>query len=90
MHRWKLNLQPISPTLPQSVEDYLVTAAYNCIARDRYFGKLKVVRLCDRRVLYPYDGAEAIGPFPSGYEAREAANELGRRIVDRDLVSPEE
>lgn len=89
MHRWKLNPQPISPTLPQSVEDYLVTAAYRCIARDRYFGKLKVVRRCDRRVLYPFDGAEDIGPFTSGYDARKAAIELGKLIVERDLASPE-
>jgi hypothetical protein len=54
-----------------------------------YFGTLKVVRKTDGRVIYPFDGAPAIGPFSTAQEARDAAKEYGRTLVSGDVLNPE-
>lgn len=52
-------------------------------------GTLKVVRLTDARSLYPFDGAEEIGPFPKVAAAKGAALARGPDIIRADLESPE-
>jgi hypothetical protein len=69
-------------------DDYAVYASYRP-SLGRYIGTLTVVRLADARLLYPFDGADKIGPFDSMDAAREAAVELGEEIVRADLLSPE-
>lgn len=54
-----------------------------------FFGNLKVVRTTDGRMLFPYDGAEKIGPFSTIDEAVTAAQALGEGIVAGDLRHPE-
>ncbi|CAL8481726.1 DUF6723 family protein [Caballeronia sp. S22] len=52
-------------------------------------GTLKVVRVTDGRLLFPFDGAEEIGPFDTREAAKSAATLRGREIVQADLRSPE-
>jgi hypothetical protein len=47
------------------------------------------VRKTDGRLLFPFDGAEAIGPFETSDEARRAANARGQQIVASDIERPE-
>jgi hypothetical protein len=69
--------------------DYRIYATYVCTASGAFMGGLKVVRMTDGRVLFPYDGAPEIGPFPDPSEAREAAMVKGNALVSADLASPE-
>jgi hypothetical protein len=55
----------------------------------RFYGSLKVVRMTDDRVLFPFPGASEVGPFIDRAEAIEAAQSLGRQIVAGDLLNPE-
>ena len=52
-------------------------------------GTLKVVRVTDGRLLYPFHGAEAIGPFETREAAKNAAKQRGMEIIKADLRSPE-
>ena len=70
-------------------DDYAVYASYRPHTGGCFVGTLKVVRLTDSRLLYPFDGAEQIGPFFTKDEAREAAVIRGNEIVRGDLQRPE-
>jgi len=48
-----------------------------------------VVRKTDGRVLFPFDGAPELGPFPTKVEALAAAQVYGEHIVAADLARPE-
>ena len=78
----------VCPQKAQSADDYAVYVSYRP-SLGRFVGTLKVVRLTDGRLLYPFEGAEEIGPFASRDVAREAAIKLGENIVRADLSSPE-
>jgi hypothetical protein len=52
-------------------------------------GELKVVRTLDDRLLFPFDGAPAIGPFRDAAAARDAAMSKGQEIVAVDVANPE-
>jgi hypothetical protein len=54
-----------------------------------HVGTLKVVRKRDKRVLYPFDGCETIGPYESSEDARKAAQALGQKLVEADIANPE-
>jgi hypothetical protein len=51
-------------------------------------GDLKVVRTTDSRILSPFDGATAIGPFEVAPDASAAARFKGAEIVAADLPNP--
>lgn len=70
-------------------EGFEIYASYVVNATGMHIGTLKVVRKRDRRVLYPFDGCEIIGPFESSDDARRAAEALGLRIVEADIANPE-
>lgn len=72
----------------QSEEDYMIYASYRPHVGS-FFGTLKVVRQTDGRLLYPFDGSDDIGPFPSKGAATAAAAQLGGEIVEADLQNPE-
>lgn len=87
----KLVLFPARPPVAAAAkteDDYAVYASY-CPRSGSFFGTLKVVRLTDARLLYPFDGAEEIGPFASRDSAKEAASRRGCEIVLADLQRPE-
>ncbi|OTP78072.1 hypothetical protein PAMC26577_05435 [Caballeronia sordidicola] len=52
-------------------------------------GSLKVVRKTDSRLLFPFEGAPAIGPFDDKEQALRAATALGMQIVEADIANPE-
>jgi hypothetical protein len=54
-----------------------------------YFGKLRVQRTTDGALLFPFDGAPEIGPYPTGEEAVEAARLVAKTIAEADLRCPE-
>lgn len=90
--RAKLVLFPnglaVVPKAGMDEDDYAVYASYRPSC-GRFVGTLKVVRLTDARLLYPFDGAEELGPFASQVEAKEAAVQRGTEIVRADLQCPE-
>jgi hypothetical protein len=82
---------PKSTPLSEShaYEGFDIYASYVVNATGMHIGTLKVVRKRDKRVLYPFDGCETIGPFASSDDARRAAETLGQRIVEADIANPE-
>jgi hypothetical protein len=59
----------------QTADQFKITASYY-ERNNQFFGKLRVARTTDRRVIYPFEGADEIGPFSSGPMALEAARAL--------------
>ncbi|WP_061132797.1 DUF6723 family protein [Caballeronia fortuita] len=72
-----------------SQDDYAIYASYRPHVGGVFVGTLKVVRQTDGRLLYPYDGAEQLGPCPSKDEATKLAVQRGDEIVRADLECPE-
>ncbi|MCI1043857.1 hypothetical protein HWE05_11510 [Caballeronia zhejiangensis] len=77
------------PTPGRSADDYRIYASYRPGVSGGFFGTLKVVRVTDGRLLFPFAGAEEFGPFATKDAARSAAAQRGLEIVQADLVSPE-
>jgi hypothetical protein len=77
------------PTPGRSEGDYKVYASYRPGSSGRFMGTLKVVRLTDGRLLFPFDGAEEIGPFDTREAAKQASKMRGLEIVQVDLRTPE-
>jgi hypothetical protein len=78
------------PSVPASSEDdFDVTAMSRMKGYRRFYGVLKVVRTTDGRVLFPFDGAPELGPYPTKLEAIAAAQVYGEHIVTSDLARPE-
>ncbi|SDR54167.1 hypothetical protein SAMN05443245_7367 [Paraburkholderia fungorum] len=74
---------------PQTADDYFVSIASKSVQKGRYYGTLSVVRKTDGRILYPFDGAPDLGPFPTFVEARDAAQVWASRLISADLLNPE-
>jgi hypothetical protein len=90
--RPKLVLYPtrtVPPAAGSTDEDFAVYASYRGTVAAGYYGTLKVVRLTDSRLLYPFDGAEVIGPYPTKAAAIWAARQRGDDVVRADLARPE-
>ncbi|WP_250454111.1 DUF6723 family protein [Caballeronia sp. ATUFL_M2_KS44] len=83
---WKKDLSA-KPGLTE--DDYAIYASYRPHVSGAFVGTLKVVRLTDGRLLYPFDGADEIGPFTQKDDARNAAQARGKEIVEADLKMPE-
>lgn len=54
-----------------------------------WLGTLKVRRLTDGKIIYPFDGCTDIGPFRTPEEAREAARLLAEDLARQDTENPE-
>ncbi|MGA7780774.1 MAG: DUF6723 family protein [Paraburkholderia sp.] len=50
---------------------------------------LKVTRLSDARVIYPFQGHADMPFFTSAQDAEEFAQEYGLKLVDGDIAVPE-
>lgn len=90
--RPKLVLFPTRRVLPApgaSEDDFHIYASYRGTSASGYYGTLKVVRKTDGRLLFPFDGADTIGPYPAKGEAIEAAQRRGDEVVRADLARPE-
>lgn len=78
------------PSVPATSEDdFNVSATSKLAGYRRFFGVLKVVRSTDGRVLFPFEGAPELGPYPTKLEAIAAAQVYGEHIVASDLARPE-
>ncbi len=78
------------PAIPgQSEDDFAVDASARMRGYRRFFGTLRVVRKTDERVLFPFEGAPELGPYPTRDEALAAAQVYGEHIVEADLARPE-
>lgn len=64
-------------------------ASYRLNAGALFVGNLRVVRMTDGRVLYPYVGAPTVGPFNLKEEAYAASIALANKLIDDDIKSPE-
>jgi hypothetical protein len=90
--RPKLVLFParhVEPTPGHSADDFQIYASYRGSTASGFFGTLKVVRKTDGRLLFPFDGADTIGPFVTKAEAVAAALARGDAVVQADLERPE-
>ena len=69
-------------------EDYQVAASFR-----RTFGgtvpTLKVTRLSDRRIIYPFAGCADMPICPDADSAIQYAESYGRQLVDGDIAVPE-
>jgi hypothetical protein len=79
----------ILPVPAKSVDDYRVYASYRITMGKIFFGALKVQRMTDKRILFPFEGCPDIGPFGDPDSATRAALELAQRLIAGDLQSPE-
>ena len=78
------------PSVPGKSEgDFEVSAGSKLAGYRRFFGVLRVVRKTDGRLLFPFDGAPDLGPYPTKEEALAAAQVYGEHIVEHDLARPE-
>jgi hypothetical protein len=68
---------------------YRIYPGYQRTPAGGYVGTLKVVRLRDSKLLYPFDGAPQIGPCSTASEARRAAERAGAAVVLADIRNPE-
>ncbi|SAK62518.1 hypothetical protein AWB82_03179 [Caballeronia glebae] len=90
--RPKLVLFPtrtMAPTPGASADDFQIYASYRGSSASGFFGTLKVVRKTDGKLLFPFDGADSIGPFPTKAAAVAAALDRGDELVKADLARPE-
>ncbi|SOE94439.1 hypothetical protein SAMN05414139_07264 [Burkholderia sp. D7] len=71
-------------------EDFAVYASYQINAGGLFVGTLKVIGKTDGRLLFPFQGAPVLGPYPSREEARQAAVTRGEQIVANDIANPED
>ncbi len=78
-----------TPVAGKTTDDYRIYASYRADMGKIFYGALKVQRLTDKRVLYPFDGCPIIGPFNDPTSAKQAALALGEKLVNADLKSPE-
>lgn len=69
-------------------DDFVIYTSYS-MTSGLYYGKLKVIRKTDDRILFPFNGASSIGPFKTAAEAIGAARSLGAKLIDGDLRNPE-
>jgi|HubBroStandDraft_6_1064221.scaffolds.fasta_scaffold2856141_1 hypothetical protein len=71
-------------------EDFAIYASYQINAGGLFVGTLKVIRKTDGRMLFPFQGAPVLGPYPTRQEARDAAVIHGEQIVAIDIADPED
>ncbi|MGF6757681.1 DUF6723 family protein [Paraburkholderia sp. GAS334] len=68
--------------------DYNVTAA-SCRTTSGTLPTLKVIRLHDKRVIYPFQGKADMPLFENAAEAQHYAETYGWHLVDADIAVPE-
>lgn len=71
-------------------DDFAIYASYQINAGGLFVGTLKVIRKTDGRMLFPFQGAPVLGPYPTRQEACEAAINHGEQIVANDIAYPED
>jgi hypothetical protein len=82
----KAVLQPAIPG--RALADFRIYASYRGVP-GQFYGTLKVVRLTDKRVLFPFEGCPEMGPFADPQSAVDAAQRYGEQLASGDLQNPE-
>ena len=72
----------------RSLADFRIYASYRGVP-GQFYGTLKVVRLTDKRVLFPFEGCPEMGPFVDPQSAVDAAQRYGEQLASGDLQNPE-
>ncbi|WP_087039577.1 DUF6723 family protein [Caballeronia arvi] len=86
----KLVFHPAGKSLPNPAvgrDDFHIYDSY--VGARRLGFQDVVVRVTDGRLLYPFDGADAVGRYSTKDEAIRAAQQRGEEIVGADLTYPE-
>jgi hypothetical protein len=77
------------PVPAQTANDYRVYASYRIGMGIIFFRALKLQRITDRRILFPFEGCPDIGPFDDPDSATQGALDLAQQLIAGDLKSPE-
>ena len=88
MVRRKLMFQPSGKPQPETSDDYAIYVTTRLVSVGQFYGDLSIVRKTDARKLYPFEGAEPIGPFATVESARDAAARAAM-LVAADIQNPE-
>jgi hypothetical protein len=83
-----------TPRDTQSADKPAAWANYNVAASSRRatggtMPTLRVTRLNDKRVIYPFVGCADMPLFPDAQSARDYAQTYGASLVDGDIAVPE-
>ncbi|WP_259294856.1 DUF6723 family protein [Paraburkholderia sp. DHOC27] len=78
----------LKESAPAGRDNYLV-AASSRRATSGNVPTLKVTRLSDERVIYPFQGHADMPLFDNPQEAEEYARAYGAKLVDGDIAVPE-
>lgn len=85
--RWKGGAEKSPSARQLSVEDYAVDISTSGL--NRHFSKVKIKRMTDGKVIFPFDGSETLGPFDTADEARNAGRVMAHRLIEGDIKNPE-
>jgi hypothetical protein len=77
-----------SSTSPVAYANYNV-AASSRRATGGTMPTLRIVRLSDKRVIYPFTGCADMPLFPDAQSARDYAQRYGATLVEGDIAVPE-
>ena len=83
---WELRTSPTTARL-LAEGDYAVEVSTSGLSG--HFTKVKVTRLTDGKIIFPFEGSEILGPFNTAQEARDAGRVIAHRFVKGDMVNPE-
>jgi hypothetical protein len=92
---YSLDRPPLSSGPDDMPSDRPITwANYNVAASSRRatggtMPTLRIVRLSDKRVIYPFTGCADMPLFPDTQSARDYAERYGASLVEGDIAVPE-
>jgi hypothetical protein len=86
--RWRMGAPKAPEPKTTKAEDYRVEVS-SFRSSGQFYARIRIERLTDKKVIYPFEGAETLGPYESSDKAREAGQVRARELVDADIKSPE-
>lgn len=79
---------PLTREIDPARENYLVSASSRRTSSGTV-PTLKVVRLSDKRIIYPFQGCADMPLFEEPADAKQFADDYGWQLVDGDIAVPE-
>jgi hypothetical protein len=67
-----------------TAEDYRVNVS-SFRAAGQFYARIRIERIADKRIIFPFDGSEVPGPFDSSDLAREAGVLRAHQLVEGDI-----
>ncbi|WP_430231481.1 DUF6723 family protein [Paraburkholderia tropica] len=77
------------PARVLTAADYEVKCGQGVAGLAGYRSKLRIRRLTDGKLIYPFEGCLVPGPFQTPEEARAAALRLAEELMHLDMLNPE-